>query len=150
MKVGGIIFATVLYPAFLFTFMLISKEDAFVQYYALCMILPIFFGFWAIVSLHLRTIWCILLLAILLYIHDWWSVGIVFVVFLLIHLVLSRTITKEAVSIASPSLQRLYAYQGGNTFLVDHHWRHPVQRNALDLVGIGTSGRRARGFFPKD
>lgn len=138
----------ILYPAFLLICMLVWKKDAFL--YALCMIIPIFFEAWAIVSLHLRTIWCMLLLAILLSIHDWWSVGIVVMVFLLIQLVLSRNMTKGAVSIASPSPQRLYVFQGGNTFLVNHHWRHPAQRYALDLTGLDTSGRRARGFFPKD
>jgi hypothetical protein len=148
LKVGGMIFALILYPAFLLICMLAWKEDAFL--YALCMIIPIFFGAWAVVSLHLRTIWCILLLAILLYIHDWWSVGLVVIVFLLIQLVLSKTMTKESVSIASPSPQRLYVYQGGNTFLVNHHWRYPPQRYALDLTGLDASGRRASGFFPGD
>ncbi len=126
LKVGSMIFALILYPGLLLIFMLAWKEDVFL--YALCMIIPIFFVPWAIVSLHLRTIWCILLLAILLYIHNWWSVGIGVIVFLLIRLVLSRTMTKESVSIASPLPQRLYVYQGGNTFLVNHHWRqvlHP-------------------------
>ncbi|MHB8597574.1 MAG: M23 family metallopeptidase [Ktedonobacteraceae bacterium] len=148
LKVGGMIFALILYPALLLIFMLAWKEDAFL--YALCMTIPIFFGVWVVVSLHLRTIWFVLFFLTLLYIHDWWSVGLVVIIFLLIQLVLSKTMTKEAVSIASPSPQRLYVYQGGNTFLVNHHWRYPPQRYALDLTGFDASGRRASGFFPKD
>ncbi len=141
------IFALILYPAFLLISMLAWKEDALL--YTLCMTIPIIFGLWAVVSLHLRTIWFVLLLITLLYIHDWWSVGIVVIVFLLIHLLLSRTMTKEVVSIASPSPQRHYVYHGGNTFLVNHHWRHPAQRYALDLAGLDASGRRAGDFFQK-
>lgn len=151
MKVGSIIVATILYPALLLTFMLVWKEDAFVPVAcALCMFIPIFLGLWAIVSLYLRTIWCILLLALLLYIHDWWVAGIGVIVFLLIHLLLSRNMTKEAVSIVSPSPHWLYVWHGGNTILVNHHWRYLPQSYALDLTGLGASGRRARGFFPTD
>ena len=151
MKVGVTIFVTILYPAILLICMLAWKEDAYIPVAcALYMIIPFFLESWAIVSLHLRTIWCILLLAILLSIHDWWSVCIVVIVVLLIQLALSRTMMKEAVSIASPSPQRLYVFQGGNTSPVNHHWRYPPQRYALDLTGLDASGRRARGFFPED
>jgi hypothetical protein len=152
LKVGSIIFATILYPALLLTLIVAQGEKgAFAStVLALCMIIPIFFGLWAIVSLYLRTLWCILLLALLLYIHDWWVVSMVVIAFLLIHLLLSRQMTKETVSIASPSPHWLYVWHGGNTVLVNHHWRHPAQRYALDLVGIGASGKRARGFFPKN
>jgi hypothetical protein len=151
LKLASMIVATILYPALLLAFMLVWKEDVFVSVTcALCMLIPILFDPWTIISLHLRTIWCILLLATLLYLHDWWSVSIVVIVFLLISLVLSRNMRKEAVSIASPSSQRLYVFQGGNTLLVNQHWKYPAQRYALDLTGLDASGRRARGFFPKD
>lgn len=150
MKLASNIFATVLYPPFLLVFMLIRREDASISITcALCMLIPIFLDPWAVVSLHLRTIWSLLLLAMLLYLHDWWGVGIFVITFLLIRLFLSSNIRKETVWIASPSAQLLYVFQGGNTILVNHHWKHPAQRYALDLVSLSTSGRRARGFFPK-
>lgn len=113
------------------------------------MIAFLFYIPWAVVSLHLRTIWFALLLVALLYIHNWWSVGIVVIGCLLIYMLLSRQMTKEAVSIVSPAPHQLYVWQGGNTLLLNHHWRHPAQRYAFDLVGLDASGRRARGLFPK-
>lgn len=150
LKIGSIVVITILYPAFLLTLLILQGEtDAFASAVPiLCMIALLFFVPWATVSLYLRTIWLVLLLAVLLYIHNWWNVGIVVTSYLLIYIFLSRHITKEYVSIVSPSSQRLYVWQGGNTFLINHHWRYLPQRYALDLVGLDAIGKRARRLFP--
>lgn len=150
LKIGSIIVISILYPTFLLTLLVSQgKNDAFASTIStLFMIGLLFFVPWVIISLYLRTIWLLLLLAALLYIQSWWNIGIVVTGCLLIYLLLSRHMTKESVSIISPSSHRLCVFQGGNTFLINHHWNYLAQRYALDLAGLDATGRRARGFFP--
>jgi hypothetical protein len=40
--------------------------------------------------------------------------------------------------------------QGGASQVVNYHHPHPAQRYALDILALGSYGRRARGLYPRD
>jgi Peptidase family M23 len=43
---------------------------------------------------------------------------------------------------------RFHVAQGGASRFVNHHYLHPFQRYALDLLKLNAAGIRARGFYP--
>ncbi|HET9069257.1 MAG TPA: M23 family metallopeptidase [Amaricoccus sp.] len=45
---------------------------------------------------------------------------------------------------------RFHVVQGGANRLVNHHSGHPAQAYAVDIVGIGPGGFRARGLLPEE
>jgi Peptidase family M23 len=112
----------------------------------------IFFAFfifaWVATSIYLRIGWFIGMLVVLVYSHSWFIALFILVFFFLADLLLRRGLSREALSIRSFSSLHLYTMQGGNIQLLNHHWKYPQQRYALDLVGLGVSGRRAKGLFP--
>jgi murein DD-endopeptidase MepM/ murein hydrolase activator NlpD len=45
---------------------------------------------------------------------------------------------------------RFHVVQGGGNRLVNRHAGHPAQAHAIDIVGIGPGGFRARGLLPEE
>lgn len=143
------IWAIVIFPIFLLCTVIIYTGNPYsITIFCAYILFGFFIFAWVVSSIYLRACWFGSMLVVLVYFHFWFiALLIVAFSFFADHL-LRRGFSKEALSIRAFSSVHLYAIQGGNVQLLNHHWKHPQQRYALDLVGLGVSGRRAKGLFP--
>ena len=60
-----------------------------------------------------------------------------------------RVIRRPALDLAFPLRgARFHVGQGGASRIINHHYPHPSQRYALDLLKLNAAGIRARGLYP--
>ena len=143
------IWTIMIFPIFLLYLVIIH---AGAPYWMIIFCAYILFGFfiftWVVASIYLRVGWLGSMLVVLVYFHFWFIALLILAFSFFADLLLRRGFSREALSIRSFSSLHLCAMQGGNTQLLNHHWKYPQQRYALDLVGLAASGRRAKGLFP--
>jgi hypothetical protein len=76
--------------------------------------------------------------------------GLVFVWLTLLAL-RGRRVPPSPVALAFPLSGGTFVVgQGGATAVINYHHPHPSQRYALDILGLGAWGTRARGLYPRD
>jgi Peptidase family M23 len=145
-----------IYPVFLLCMVIANGKDqlwmiAWMAIFCAYIVFGYFVFPWATISIYLRTCWFIglfVMLVMLVYFYFWFIALLILAATFLADLLLRRGFSKESLSIQAFSSLRLCVLQGGNAQLLNHHRKHPAQRYALDLVGIGTCGRRAKGLYP--
>ena len=141
-------------PTFLLFMLIVYTNDySWAIEFCIYIFLALFLMPWWSLSIYLRLLWFGGMLFVAGYFHLWFLFPLLLVAFVIVDLFLRRGLSrrgfpKEVLSIQAFSSLLLYVGQGGNTPLLNHHWNHPQQRYALDLVGIDASGRRAKGYFP--
>lgn len=103
---------------------------------------------WAVISLHLRALWPLIMIGALLLNADWAVAGCLVALLLICHGFFVMVDRRKSMVITNPTEISLYILQGGYSSILNHHWRSLSQRFALDLVGLDSLGRRAKGIYP--
>jgi hypothetical protein len=84
---------------------------------------------------------------------DFLALGFVLILFMFLYLKAFKAYSpsEPSISLSFPLKQgTYYVAHGGNSSLVNHHYKNQAQRFALDIVKLNRWGVRARGLYPSE